>query len=58
MNTPSNSQETFEVFPSPIFDPFPEPQTMPKGWDLSGFTSSANPPAVEPAGDDSVISNQ
>lgn len=46
MNTPSISQETFEVFPSPIFDPFPEPQTMPKGWDLSGFAPAPSPPPV------------
>jgi len=42
-------QEQFEVFPSPLFDPFPEPQTMPKGWDLSALTPNSNLSAVEPA---------
>jgi len=49
MNTPSNPQENFEVFPSPIFDPFPEPRAYPSGWDLSGFLPASNPPAAEPA---------
>lgn len=26
---------------TPLFDPFPEPKTMPSGWDLSGFTQDA-----------------
>lgn len=57
MNTPSAPQEQYEVFPSAVFDPFPEPQTMPKGWDLSGlFSSSSNFSVSQPAEDDSVIS--
>ena len=34
MSTPN--EETNAV-PEPIFDPFPEPQTIPSGWDLSGI---------------------
>lgn len=40
MNAPFAPQEQFEIFPSPVFDPFPEPQTMPKGWDLSELAPS------------------
>ncbi|MGQ9833543.1 MAG: hypothetical protein ACUVRJ_07080 [Candidatus Villigracilaceae bacterium] len=47
MNTTSNPQENFEVFPSPIFDPFPEPQTMPKGWDLSEFAPAFSQSAAQ-----------
>jgi hypothetical protein len=52
MNTPSNHQENFEVFPSPIFDPFPEPRAYPSGWDLSGFVPASSLPAAEPAEDE------
>jgi hypothetical protein len=31
-----NEKETAETT---IFTPFPEPQTMPKGWDVSGLIS-------------------
>ena len=33
----SNNPET------PIFDPFPEPKTMPTGWDLSALVSAPVP---------------
>lgn len=26
----------------PLFEPFPEPRTMPEGWDLSAFNSDKN----------------
>ena len=39
MNTPQ-TKET-ESAQTPIFDPFPMPQTMPEGWDLSGFDEPA-----------------
>ena len=41
MSTTPN--EDTNVAPEPIFDPFPEPQTMPSGWDLSGLTSTPQP---------------
>jgi hypothetical protein len=35
-----------------IFDPFPEPQTMPKGWDINGILSTEKLPAVTEATSD------
>jgi hypothetical protein len=40
MSTPN--EETNAV-PEPIFDPFPEPQTIPSGWDLSGIAPDPMP---------------
>ena len=40
MSTPN---ETPTVSDTPIFHPFPEPSTMPSGWDLSGFTPDPTP---------------
>jgi len=34
MNT---QDEDRDVFQSQYFDPFPQPQTIPAGWDLSGL---------------------
>ena len=34
MNT---QDEHRDVFQSHCFDPFPQPQTIPSGWDLSGL---------------------
>jgi hypothetical protein len=31
------------------FDPFPEPRTLPYGWDLDNIVPNLNPPAVERA---------
>ncbi|MGC8855968.1 MAG: hypothetical protein ACP5QU_04135 [Anaerolineae bacterium] len=47
MNILSTSQEKDEVFPSTEVDPFPERQTIPKGWDLSGLIPVSRWPAVE-----------
>ena len=50
MNTPKKT--TQETEQGPIFDPFPKPQTMPSGWDMSGFESTSSLPAVsEPTSD-------
>jgi hypothetical protein len=46
MSTPS---ENTNVPENPIFEPFPEPQTMPSGWDLSGLTPNSEPAPVTPA---------
>jgi hypothetical protein len=40
MSTPN---EDANVSETPIFHPFPEPSTMPSGWDLSGLTSDPQP---------------
>ena len=37
MNTPNHEQETME---NSAYNPFPEPQTIPSGWDLSGLSTS------------------
>ncbi len=50
MNTPSD-MENRNVSDAPLFDPFPEPQTMPKGWDFSGIMPTESLPAVEAAQD-------
>jgi hypothetical protein len=48
MNTQEENQETAR-------NSFPEPQTIPSGWDTSGF-SSASSPASEEQEDDTVES--
>lgn len=52
MSTPTENPNVSET---PIFHPFPEPSTMPSGWDLSGLTPdpvpAPKPPAVEAADD-------
>lgn len=44
MNTPNQMNK--ESAQTPIFDPFPKPQTMPAGWDLSGFDPAQSLPVV------------
>jgi hypothetical protein len=48
MSTPNENPNVPEA---PIFDPFPEPNTMPAGWDLSGLTSDPAPAPVAPIED-------
>lgn len=38
--------EDQEAVPNSAYNPFPEPQTIPAGWDLSGLPSA---PAVDSA---------
>jgi len=33
----TTQNEDRDVFQSQYFDPFPQPQTIPSGWDLSGL---------------------
>ncbi len=49
MNAPTSTDQT--AAPAPIFDPFPEPQTMPKGWDFSGLVPAKDPSTVESTSD-------
>jgi hypothetical protein len=44
MNTPNKSKPETEQ--APIFDPFPKPQTIPSGWDMSEFDSPHGQPSV------------
>lgn len=37
MNTPNEDRD---VAQSSAYNPFPEPQTIPSGWDTSGFFSA------------------
>jgi hypothetical protein len=39
MNTQDENQDTAQTFAR---DSFPEPQTIPSGWDTSGFSSAAD----------------
>jgi hypothetical protein len=48
MSTPNETPNASET---PIFHPFPEPSTMPSGWDLSGFTSDPAPASAETGGE-------
>ena len=50
MSTPN---ENTTVPETPIFDPFPEPNTMPSGWDLTGFTPEPAPATATPSEDNS-----
>jgi hypothetical protein len=43
MSTPNETSNTSET---PIFHPFPEPSTMPSGWDLSGLMPDPAPAPV------------
>lgn len=36
---------------SSAYNPFPEPQTIPSGWDLSGLPFAPEPASVEQADD-------
>ena len=50
MNAPKKMNQ--EVEQGPVFEPFPKPQTMPSGWDLSGFDSAQSlPTTTEPTFD-------
>jgi len=44
MNTPKKMDN--ESAQTPIFDPFPKPQTMPSGWDLSALAPAHSLPSV------------
>ncbi len=48
MSTPN---ETTTESETPIFQPFPEPNTMPSGWDLSGLTPDPEPSPADAAGE-------
>ena len=50
MSTPN---ENTIVSETPIFDPFPEPNTMPSGWDLSGLAPDPTPAPTVQAEDNS-----
>lgn len=48
MNT---QEENRDIVQSSAYNPFPEPQTIPSGWDTSVFSSAPEPASVEEAED-------
>jgi hypothetical protein len=48
MNT---QDEDRDIVQSHYFDPFPEPQTIPSGWDISELLSAPEPAPVTEADD-------
>ena len=50
MNTQDEDQD---VTQSHCFDPFPQPQTIPAGWDMSTLLSTTEPVSVQQADDSS-----
>ena len=52
MNTQDENKDTVQTS---AHNPFPEPQTIPSGWDTSGFLSDPQP-ASDEQGDDSAES--
>ena len=52
MNTQEENRDNVQ---SQYFDPFPEPQTIPSGWDTSGFLTTPEPAPLTES-DDSVES--
>ena len=51
----NNQDQDRGIVPPNNFEPFPEPQTIPSGWDLSELLSAPEPDTV-PEEDDSVES--
>ena len=53
MNKQSTQDETQDTVHSSAYNPFPEPQTIPAGWDPSGLFFALQPVADERAEDPS-----
>lgn len=51
----TTQNEDQDVFQSQYFDPFPQPQTIPSGWDLSGLFPAPQPVSDEQAADSSEV---
>jgi len=47
----TTQNEDRDVLQPHSFDPFPQPQTVPAGWDLSGLLSPPEPASVQQAED-------
>jgi len=48
MNT---QDENRDIVQTSAYNPFPEPQTIPSGWDTSGFFSAPEPASAQTADD-------
>ena len=53
MNTQSTQNETQDTVNNSAYNPFPEPQTIPPGWDPSGLFFALQPVSDEQADDSS-----
>lgn len=51
----TTQDEDQDIVYSSAYNPFPEPQTIPSGWDTSGFFSTPEPASAQ-AADDSAES--
>jgi len=51
MNTQSTQEETQDTVHSSAYNPFPEPQTIPSGWDPSGLFFALQPVSDKQADD-------
>ena len=49
MFTPNPPYDDMESILPEWHEPFPEPQTIPSGWDLSEFLSTPTPDAIDDA---------
>jgi hypothetical protein len=47
----TTQNEDRDVLQPHSFDPFPQPQTIPSGWDLSGLLSTSEPASAQQAAD-------
>jgi len=47
----TTQDENWDIVPNSAYNPFPEPQTIPSGWDTSVFSSAPQPDSVEEAED-------
>lgn len=56
MKEPKVKTETVER--AQIFEPFPEPQTMPSGWDLSGLVADQLPKPSSPSNQNADVNNK
>ena len=50
MNTKDENQDTAQ---NPAYNPFPEPQTIPSGWDTSGLLSTPQETSAQKSDDSS-----
>jgi len=41
-------QNTNDIYQTPVFDPFPEPNTIPPGWDLNWLNKDSESTLDEP----------
>ncbi len=55
MNTQDESQD---IVQTSVYNPFPEPQTIPSGWDISAFLSAPKTDTVTDSDDSAESGTQ